>query len=129
MEWAQDASGFRIHLDSDGAVARVFSRRCDVLLSVPLARFRDSEGAPLEALSHFMLALNSRLRFVRGSLTNDGAALEVSVPTGLLEPEVIRRAANALVVGMRLARRECRALLDPLVADSYRRFHQKEKKP
>jgi len=74
-------------------------------------------------MTHFLLALNARLRLARASWTGGGVTLEVALPAAALNAFLVEEAVEALGAGFRLARRECASLLDGRVAAEYRKFH------
>jgi hypothetical protein len=125
-EWKREGGGFVLTMETGGGSLKV-----GIELAGSLAHFRselvalrDPAPASERALAHFLLALNHRLRLARGSLLNDRAALEAAVPSAPLTPWLISKAVNSLIVGTRLAKRECAALLDAEVAQTYCAFHQ-----
>jgi len=76
------------------------------------------------ALTHFLLALNERLRLVRGSLGDAGVTLEVVLPSWSVTVDLLDRAIGAMIVATAMARRECAALLDPAVAEAFCALHR-----
>lgn len=91
-----------------------------ILLHGDLAKWKEIAPVSEEALVHFPLSLNRRLRLARGSLGEDRVGVEVALPASILRPRLLE---IALAVGARLSRRECAALLDPKIARDYVEFH------
>jgi len=97
-----------------------------VRFSSDLARIANRPGPVcLAALTHFFLAFNSRLRLARASMLEDRALIEAILPTRSLTPMLVDRVVGSLMVGSRLAKRECMALLENEVAQHYCEFHMK----
>jgi hypothetical protein len=128
-EWSRRESGFLQQVETGSLAQKIVievDRGC-VFFRADLARLRDPEPVSLAALVHFLLALNSRLRFARGILSPDKVALEVVIAANDLEPRLIDKAIGALATGAGMARRECAALLDAEVAQAYCRFHEERR--
>ena len=85
---------------------------------------RPNGPASTRALAHFLLALNQRLRLVRGTVGEAGVRLEVVSPSRIVNLDRLDRAVGALIVAAAMAKRECAALLDPAVAEAYCAFHR-----
>ena len=83
----------------------------------------DSRGA----LEHFLLFLNARLRFARGTIRGGAVVLEVVFPISSATSEFFDKALGALGVGFDWAHRESRALADSHLAQLYLGFHQTTK--
>ena len=130
--WFREGNRFSIRLDPDpdsSSVAWAELNGGSLLLRAQLVRLGEPGLAPMRALGHFLLALNSRLRFARGCVRRDEVALEVVVPLAALTENVLEKAVGALKVGTRLARKECRALLNHEVAQKYLNFHLRHLRP
>ena len=128
-EWtrALDDSAFVVNLECDPyrpRKARIEIVSGAVVARTELARIRGSDPDSTRALEHFLLALNSRLRFARGSLLADEAVLEVVFPASSSSDDVIGKTLGALSVGADWAHRECGALCIPTVAKRYLGFNQ-----
>ncbi len=126
FDWSREGNRFSIRLDPDpysSSVAWAELHGGRLLLRARLVRLSEPGLASMRALGHFLLALNSRLRFARGCVRPDEVALEVVVPLAALTEDVLEKAVGALTVGTHLARKECRALLNHEVAQKYLNFH------
>ena len=123
--WAESADGFDVTLDDDlysPGKARVAILGDSLAFSTELARAENV--STIRALEHFLLALNGRLRFARGSLRETIAVLEVVFPAASANAELAATALDALRVGVEFAQRECRALQSSSLAERYLTFHQ-----
>ena len=123
--WAESADGFEVTLDDDfyrPGKARVAIHGDSLAFSTELARAENV--STIRALEHFLLALNGRLRFARGSLRETTAVLEVVFPAASANAELAATALAALRVGVEFAQRECRALQSSSLAERYLNFHQ-----
>lgn len=92
-------------------------------VAAPLAR-RPGEAVSRRAIGHFLLALNERMRLVRGAVGDAGVLVEVVLPAWSVSSDLVDRAVGALIVASAMAKRECAALLDPAVADAFCAFHR-----
>jgi hypothetical protein len=90
-----------------------------------IARLHGPNRESTEALTHFLLVLNERIRLARGSMTPDRIVLEVVLPAGCVKPALVKQAVGSLWTGAAAARRECAALLAPEIAEAYLQFHLK----
>lgn len=122
-----EAGGFTLLVDTArGRQQRITAKvgegrlRLTALLGNPKA----SGSASSHALAHFMLALNARVRLVRGSVGDAGVLLEVVLPPWVVNADLVDRAMGALIVAAAMAKRECAALLVPAVAEVYCAFHR-----
>ena len=122
---AESADGFDVTLDDDPyrpKTARVVILGDSLTFRTDLARTENVSTT--RALEHFLLALNGRLRFARGSLREPMAVLEVVFPAASANAELAATALDALRVGVEWAQRECRALQSSSLAKRYLSFHQ-----
>jgi hypothetical protein len=126
--WNQQQSAFTTALE-DGPTPAAFATAEAMgealAIRTTMARIRDPSARSLEALTHFLLVLNQRLRMARGSLMPDRVTLEVVLPPACVTPVLVKRAVRSLWAGAAAARRECAALLNPQVAEAYLDFHLK----
>lgn len=127
--WRRTEGGWAFTVGSAGSSHRIVAapQGSHVHASCPLVDLRDPGPLARRALTHFLLALNARLRLVRASLSRDRISLEVALPGHAATAWLLGKAFDALTVGARMARRECAVLLDPAVADAYCTFHNEEK--
>jgi hypothetical protein len=128
-EWAQHGTGFLLTVEAGSLAQKVVvesdGRR--VHFRAELVRLCEPEAVSRAALVHFLLELNLRLRFVRARLPDGRVALESVIPADVQSRWLVDKAVGALVVGARMARRECAALLDPELARSYCEFHNERR--
>ncbi|MDR3703753.1 MAG: hypothetical protein P4L56_29155 [Candidatus Sulfopaludibacter sp.] len=124
MAWTNTPAGLTLRVDSAGAVHSIAAsvRGGSVYLRSALLRRPVPEGAR-DAMCHFLLALNARLRLARAGWADSGVTLEVALPAAGLTAFLMVEAVRALGAGFRMARRECASLLDGRVAKQYREFH------
>ena len=94
-----------------------------LLLWTQLAVVPETSGSALLAVAHYLLALNGRLRFARGSVRDACARLEVVLPAGELESQLLDAAAEALASGREIAKKPVAALCNPELALRYLEFH------
>jgi len=123
--WLPEDPGF--FADTEAGRIRAEVRADDAVLRAELVRLCEPSGESVGALRDFLGALNRRLRLARASLSEVSAQLEALIPAGTLTAEMVDEAAGALIVGVRAARKECVALLDPHTARQYLEFHNKSK--
>ena len=123
LDWTPDGTRFAARLNTCRIVAERQGER--VVFRVELAHLNDPSPASLEAIADFLGALNSRLRFARGSVSADKVLLEATIPGAAWTAEDVGEAMGALSVGILVARKECAALLNQLVARHYLNFHNK----
>jgi hypothetical protein len=128
-EWSQHGTGFLLTVEAGSLAQKVVvesdGRR--VHFRAELVRLCEPEAVSRAALVHFLLELNLRLRFVRARLPDGRVALESVIPADVQSRWLVDKAVGALVVGARMARRECAALLDPELARSYCEFHNERR--
>lgn len=124
-ECSQEGGGFLLKVETDFLAQKIEAKvnLSSVLMHTDLVRLRNPEPVSMNALSHFLLALNSRLRLARGSLLEDRVVLEVVIPASTLTPWLVDKAVGSLIAGFRMAKRECALLLEPGVAKVYCEFH------
>ncbi len=128
-EWLQEGPRFLLQVETDLFLQKIVAevaRGC-IRFRSDLVRLRDPEPVSFRALVHFLLALNSRLRLARGSLLSDRVVLEVCLPTWCVNTALMDQAVDALIVGARVAKKECAALLQPEVARTYCEFHDERR--
>jgi hypothetical protein len=77
----------------------------------------------LTALADFVLAMNSRLQMVGGTIAGGRLGLESVVPWPDLTPPRVGQLAAAVASCASAVKRPCRALLVPQVAHEYLQFH------
>ena len=125
-DWTREAESFLLRVESGVSSRKIGVEVANghVLFQSELVTLRDPDPVSGRALAHFLLALNGRLRLARGSLFEDRVALEVVVPAAELSSWLIDKTLGSLIVGARLAKRECAALLDAEVAQTYCAFHE-----
>jgi hypothetical protein len=125
MPWVSGPGGAVLRVEAPGAtcsIAASLGEGGSVFFRAPLLR-RTVPPEVRDVMTHFILALNARLRLARASWTDAGVTLEVALPAAALNAFLVEEAVEALAAGFRLARRECASLLDGRVAAEYRRFH------
>jgi len=128
-EWSQEGPQFLLQVETNLFLQKIVAevdRGC-IRFCSDLVRLRDPEPVSFRALVHFLLALNSRLRLARGSLLSDRVVLEVILPTWCVNTALMDQAVDALIVGARVAKKECAALLQPEVARTYCEFHDERR--
>ena len=128
-EFTEEIDAWVVTLASDPyrpRTARIETAGDAWIARTELARLRDPAPVSIQALEHFLLALNGRLRFARSSLVRDTAVLEVVYPADSLSADIVDKALGALAVGADWAHRECRALSDASLAKRYLSFHQQK---
>jgi len=124
-ERSQEGAQYQMRVETGLLLQKMIAlidRGC-VQVRTDLVCLHDPEPISLAALVHFLLALNSRLRLARGSLLADRIVLEVVLPAWSVSTGLLDQAMSALMVGTRLAKRECAALLQPETAHAYCTFH------
>jgi hypothetical protein len=129
MAWRSAPTGLFLRVNvADGAHSIAATAQSgSICFRTPLLRRKVTDEARA-AMSHFLLALNGRLRLARAGWWEAGVVLEVALPAASLTVFLMEEAARALGAGLRMARRECASLLDGQVAKHYCEFHlQKEK--
>jgi hypothetical protein len=92
-----------------------------------VVRLTAAAAPSLGALSHFLLAANARLRFVRGTFAPDGLVQEVALPIAVLTPTLVNRAVIAVSDGLLRTKRAYATLADRQAAEQYLEFHQQRK--
>ena len=121
FDWIQDSGYFSASIETARVIAEADEAsatfRTDV---VPLGTATDSS---LRALADFLLALNARLRFVRGTFAAATLVLESVLPMVALTPMLIDCAVGAITTTLPTAKPACRALLNIHVARQYLEFH------
>ena len=125
-EWLRDGETFVLPADANG-LGRAIKIELEgdrVLFRADLVAIGNVEPVCQRALGHFLLGLNSHLRFARGSILAEQVALEVVMPSSALSTGLIDKAVRSLVVGLRLSTQECTALLAPDVGRAYCEFHE-----
>jgi hypothetical protein len=124
LGWELAPAGLVLRVEDSSGSHRVAATRGSgaVYFRSALLRRRVPDSSR-DVLAHFILALNARLRLARASFVADGVVLEVALPAAELDGFLVGEAVAALAVGVRLARRECAALLDGWLASQYREFH------
>jgi len=126
--WTPKGDAFTTPLDDDPAPATFAIAEpmgSAVAIRTTLTRLHQPAPDSLDALTHFLLALNQRIRLARGSIAPGRAVLEVVLPAACATPALVTQAVNSLWTGTAVARRECAALLDPQIAEAYLQFHLK----
>ena len=128
VAWSPKGGGFSTPLDDDPAptcfaVAEAMGN--GLAIRAAMARLRAPGPESRDALTHFLLVLNERIRLARASMAPDRVVLEVVLPAACARPAMVRQAVRSLWTGAAVARRECAALLRPKVAEAYLQFHLK----
>jgi hypothetical protein len=77
----------------------------------------------LEALTHFALAANARLRFVRTTITGGRLVHEVALPAAVLTAPLVNHAVASVSAALHLTKRACAALANINIAEQYLEFH------
>jgi hypothetical protein len=121
LDWA--INGDKPTTKAGGLTIAAERRVASVTFSTRLVKLAASAPCCLQALTDVLLALNRRLRFARGTLESDRILVEVVLPISVVTPALVDRALETIVVGTRLAKKPCTALLDPWVAGKYLEFH------
>lgn len=128
VPWSPKGSAFSTPLEDDPAPAAFAIAEAwgdAIAIRATMVRLNRAGPESIEALTHFLLALNARIRLARGSMTPDRVILEVVLPAACAGPDLVRQAVRSLWTGAGAARRECDALLDPSIAEAYLQFHLK----
>ena len=123
--WSEKDNTFAVRLDA-GSLALKVSVCLDgesVVFSTRIASLPELDWPSTSALEHFLLQLQSRLRFARFHWKNDYLGLEIVLPVSRLDAWLVDKAAGALAAGAAAAKRECAALMQPDVARAYCDFH------
>jgi hypothetical protein len=128
VPWSPKGSAWSTPLEDDPAptsfaIAEALGNA--LAIRTTIARLHGPSRESAEALTHFLLVLNERIRLARGSMTPDRMVLEVVLPAGSVKPALVKQAVGSLWTGAAAARRECSALLDPEIAEAYLQFHLK----
>jgi hypothetical protein len=76
-----------------------------------------------DALTHFVLAANAQLRFVRTTFLADRLVHEVALPTSVLTASLVDHAVGAISTGFHVTKRTCAALANDNIAGQYLEFH------
>jgi hypothetical protein len=108
-----------------GVVAQVIGAA--VVFRANLVRMPPTTDSCLRALTHFLLAMNARLRFARASFAPAGLVQEVALPVAALTPAVASRAVWAVSDGLPKSKQACAKLSDTRTAEEYLQFHQDRK--
>jgi hypothetical protein len=98
-----------------------------VIFRASLVRRTPTTGLCLDALTHFLLAINARLRFARATFAPAGLVQEVALPVAVLTPAVASCAVWAVSNGLLKTKQACAALSDTRTAEEYLQFHQYRK--
>jgi hypothetical protein len=123
-EWSQESDGFLLRVEK-GIVQKV-----QIEIKPECVRFASEIGRghlkpiSLNAVCHFVLALNSKLRFARGSLTAEGIELEAVIPAVHLSSLLIEKAVGSVLAGARASKRECALLFNEDFARQYLAFQE-----
>jgi hypothetical protein len=128
IAWSPRGNAFATPLEDDPAptsfaIAETMGNA--LAIRSTMVRLPNPNGESREALTHFLLALNQRIRLARASPAPDRILLEVVLPPACVKPALVKQAVGALWAGVAAARRECAALLDPEIARAYLQFHSK----
>lgn len=128
-EWSRAETGFLVQIETGPFTQKIVIEPCrdSVIFRTDLVRLRGPESGARAAFVHFLLALNTGLRLARALLLHDRVGLEVVLRTDELQSWWIDKAIHALAVGVRLAKRECAALLEPETARAYCEFHEERR--
>jgi hypothetical protein len=81
----------------------------------------------LDALTHFALATNARLRFARSTFVAGRLVQEVAVPAAVLSAALVSHAVGAISTAFHVTKRACAALADSRIAEQYVEFHKQER--
>lgn len=125
-EWTREAERFVLRVESGASPQTITIEVAQghAIFRSELVALREPEPVRQRALAHFLLALNARLRLARGSLLDDRVTLEAIIPAAGLSAWLIEKALGSLIVGARLSKGACAALLDADVAQTYCTFHE-----
>jgi hypothetical protein len=145
LEWsAEEAPGsYSINLDLEEYFQKIrveVHGEQSLLFQSPLVGPSPVSGNALNALSHFLLRANHRIRLARLSLETDPAGgdedpdvskksvvAELAWPVAQMSALAIEKAVAALIVAARLTRLEAEVLFDPGAAQAYLGMSGKER--
>jgi hypothetical protein len=113
------------HLWAGVEAAKVIAEADDVSAAfrTDVVALGPATDSSLRALADFILAMNARLRFLRGTFAADTLVLESVLPMVALTPMLVDCAVGAITANLQMARRACRALRIEHVAEQYLEFH------
>lgn len=113
------------HLSAGIEAAKVVAEADDVSAAfrTDIAVLGPATDSSLCALADFVLAMNGRLRFARGTFATDTLVLESVLPMVALTPILVDCIVGAMATTLRMAKPACRALLNGHVAEQYLEFH------
>jgi hypothetical protein len=97
------------------------------VLRANVVRLTAAAAPSLDALTHFLLAVNASLRFVRGTFARDGLVQEVALPIAVLTPTLLNCAVIAVTDSLLRTKRAYATLADRQAAEQYLEFHQQRK--
>ena len=120
-----DASGLVSTRTGNGKVVVTLQTE-SVIFRAPMAHLGQASPASLEALEHFILMMNARLRLVRGSFVAGRLVGEVVWPIAVLTPTLVDHAARSIDASLR-TKKACLALANGLVAEQYLELHTHRK--
>jgi hypothetical protein len=106
-------------------VGRAFGS--SVVFATTVLHLASCSARSLDALTHFVLAANARLRFVRTTFTADRLVEEVALPTDVLTTALVDHAVRAISTGFHTTKRACAALANGNIAEQYLEFHTQGK--
>jgi hypothetical protein len=122
--WDRDGG----HLSTNAGAAAVMAESIGraVVFRTTVVHLAAGGGPSMDALTHFVLALNARFRLIRASFLPGRLVQEVALPEALLAPALADRAVRALSESCRMTKRACAALADGRVAERYLEFHERQ---
>lgn len=102
-------------------VGRAFGT--SVVFGTNVVHLASCSARSLDALTHFVLAANARLRFVRTTFVADRLVHEVALPAAVLTTALVDHAVGAISTGFHMTKRACGALANGNTAEQYLEFH------
>ena len=105
--------------------ATIVGRACgtSVVFATNVVHLGSWGSRSLEALTHFALAANARLRLVRTTITDGRLVHEVALPAAVLTAPLVDHAVASISAGLHLSKRACAALANTNIAEQYLEFH------
>lgn len=98
-----------------------------VVFEAMLLRLRDPGPEMVQALSHFLLCVDERLRLIRGVFSEQAVQLQAVLPLSRWDAGLAEVCINCLVAGTALVKRECAVLHDREAARIYCECHLNRK--
>jgi hypothetical protein len=106
-------------------VGRAFS--ASIVFGTNVLHLKSCSPRSLDALTHFVLAANSRFRFVRTAFRADRLVHEVALPAAVLTASLVNHAVGAISTAFHMTKLACGALANSHIAELYLEFHTQGK--